>query len=147
MTTPELEAALATLHAENKELRSLVDCGGTNCGKCNQCRTVNEWMLTQANDDLKRENKELRAKLEEAESKAWQLEKGKYGVMHYADRVDALQARLKEAREVLEWYADRKNHEVAYPDAPIDIDAGDKARTLLLALALPASAQPIKDDL
>jgi hypothetical protein len=44
---------------------------------------------------------------------------------------DPLKSALDQAVDVLEWYADRKNHEVAYPDAPIDMDAGDKARTLL----------------
>ena len=58
-----------------------------------------------------------------------------------ADRIEALEAKLAQAVEVLEWYADKCNYETFHEDLPCDCctdiyepvmrDEGETARTAL----------------
>jgi hypothetical protein len=48
-----LETALERALDENERLREQADCGGVNCGKCQQCLTVNEHFLKLGNQRLR----------------------------------------------------------------------------------------------
>jgi hypothetical protein len=91
--TAACQDALAALD----ELAARVDCGGANCGKCQQCLTVNSFLLLGANENLRAENQRLREEIRIREES--QIPVIPRGAQQKMERLEAENQRLKSEAE------------------------------------------------
>lgn len=99
--SPERVAAIAVsvddegvseLADSYEALRAKADCGGTNCGKCQQCLTVNLWASEQAVEALRAERDRYRdglGRIELNHGPSWHLREIARDVLAAADTPEA----------------------------------------------------------